>query len=99
MAELTEREQAYGLRRSGRADLETRQRRERRRLRTDELRLGLATLASGYRAQLTAAPPQARAALDAIGVIGEAGEGLVRNPGELLLLQGLLARLNLLDGK
>ncbi len=96
MSELHEREQAYGLRGSGRADLETRQRRERRRLRTDELRLGLATLASGYREQLTGSPAQARAALDAIAVIGEAGEGLVRNPGELLLLQGLLARLNLL---
>jgi DNA polymerase-3 subunit delta' len=94
MAELQEREQAYGVRRSGRADLDARHKRERRRLRTDELRLGLATLASSYRANLTGSAGEARAALEAVAAIGETGEGLVRNPGELLLLQGLLARLN-----
>ena len=91
---LTEREKAYGERGSGRAALETRHKRERRRLRTDELRLGFATLAAAYRSDLTGPAPRARAAVAAVGLIGEAGEALVRNPTESLLLQGLLARLN-----
>lgn len=78
---------------AGVADLEDRQKREQRRQRTDELRAGLATLALAYRERLV--DPRTRSAAgDAIGQIDRTVKTLEFNPGELLLLQALLARLS-----
>lgn len=94
MADLAERESEWGKRGSGRAALEARQRRERRRVRTDELRLGLTTLAEHYRSRLVAADRAAtRRYLDALKAIGAANEALIRNPNEILLLTALLVSL------
>ena len=49
------REEQLGTRGSGRKDLEARHRRELRQFRTEELRFGLATLATRYRERLSQA--------------------------------------------
>lgn len=91
LAELAEREEQMGTRGSGRRDLEAAQKREVRRLRMDELRFGLATLAGVYRDRLAADPtPRDLAALDTLRA---ANEGLVRNPNEALLLQSMFLAL------
>lgn len=90
--ELAETESAYGRSATGKKDLEARQRRELRRLRSDELRLFLATLSQQYRLQLEN-PTRAQGAIEALVAIREAGEALIRNPNEALLLQALLWRL------
>jgi DNA polymerase-3 subunit delta' len=95
-AELTaleERVRVSGERGAGRRQLDERHRRERRRLRTDELRFGLATLLSTYRDAL-AGSGDARGCLDAIAAIENANRELLRNPNETLLLQALLVRLS-----
>lgn len=96
MSELEQRIQLYGERGSGRKELEDRHKREVRRVQTDELRFGMATLAAAYRDSLVGggsvlAPP-ARA-MTAIRALDRAGESLVRNPNPTLLLQGLLISL------
>ncbi len=76
--------------------IEERHKREQRRVRTDELRSGLATLAGVYLSQLAApqVPPRRLAALeDACRAIDEATKYLSRNPNESLLLQSLFVRL------
>jgi DNA polymerase-3 subunit delta' len=80
---------------SGVAELEERQKREQRRQRTDELRAGLAVLAGAYRDRLQAAPTpeRRRTGIEAVGYIDRAVKSLEYNPGELLALQALLARL------
>lgn len=94
MAQLAEREAEFGKRGSGRANIEARHRRERRRVRTDELRLGLATLAEHYRSRLPTADRAAtRRYLAALTAIGAANEALIRNPNEVLLLTSLLVSL------
>jgi DNA polymerase-3 subunit delta' len=98
-AELAERIERYGERGSGRRELEDRHKREVRRVRADELRFGMATLAGVYREALVGGsgggvPVVARSgAVRAIRALDEAAEALVRNPNETLLLQGLLASL------
>lgn len=95
-AELEERVARYGERGSGRRDLEARHKREQRRIRADELRSGFATLASVYRDALVAAGggrSPAGNAVAAIEALDAAGEAIIRNPNETLLLQSLLARL------
>jgi DNA polymerase-3 subunit delta' len=87
------RAERYGERGTGRREMEERHRREERRLRTDELRSGLATLASVYRDRLVAGGGQARACLDALEALRAANEVLVRNPNETLQLQALFLRL------
>lgn len=90
---LEARVETYGERGSGRRELLERHKREVRRLRTDELRFGLATLESRYRDALAAGVASgagARAVLAAIDAIEAANEALIRNPGESLLLQSLL---------
>lgn len=92
IAELNERIERYGQRGSGAAQLEKRHRREARRLRADELQLGLATIARAYRDEMqVAAMPQASIA--AIAAVQAAAEGLIFNPNEELLLLGLLLAL------
>ena len=76
--------------------LEERQRREQRRQRTDELRAGLAALASSYRDRMVTAPDTRRRAeaIEAVGHIDRLARDLEFNPGELLAIQALLVRLN-----
>ena len=97
-AELEARLEQTGERASMRKDLEERHKREQRRIRTDELRFGLATLAGAYRDLLvSASPPPApdrRHQVEAVAAIQSASEGLIRNPNEALLLEGLFARLS-----
>ncbi|MDP9070040.1 MAG: hypothetical protein M3N68_01890 [Actinomycetota bacterium] len=92
MAALEERFRLYGERPGSAKELDSRHRREQRRLRLDELRFGLATLAGAYRDGLaTTAHPGAH--LEALEAIAAANDALVRNPNEALLLQALLLRL------
>ncbi len=93
LAEAEERARLYGQRGSARRDLEARHRREQRRLRTDELRFGLATLALPYCERL-AGGRDTKACLEALDAIAAANEALARNPNETLLLQALLVRLS-----
>lgn len=83
-----------GERVTARRELEARHRREQRRVRTDELRWGLATLAAAYRDRAARAPhPRDTAsAVAAVDAVQGAAEALIRNPNEALLLQALLLR-------
>jgi DNA polymerase III subunit delta' len=92
VAALEEQIEAFGLRGSGKRDLETRHKREVRRFRTTELRFGLATLAAVYRDEL--AGGHARPAdVEASDRIDAAALALERYPNETLLLQALFAQL------
>ena len=92
-AELEERVERTGERGSGRKVLADRHKRELRRLRHDELRFGLATLAGVYGEALADGSADARACVEAIAAIQSAAEAMVRNPTEALLLQDLLLHL------
>ena len=95
--ELEARVEQLGERGSGRADLVARHKREVRRLRADELRFGLATMARVYRDRLVegvASPEDEQAILHALSAIQEVAENLIRNPNEALLLQHLFLRLS-----
>ena len=89
---LTEREEALGVRGSGRKELEANHKREIRRLRIDELRFGFATLVNIFRDKILEAPsePLARS----IEHVRRANGALNRNPNESLLLQGLFVSLS-----
>lgn len=95
VAALTERIERYGQRGSGAKVLDERHKRQLRRLRTDELRMGMAEMAHAYRRTVVGdvgAPAgisvdEAAGALDRIWV---AVDALVRNPSEELYLQALL---------
>ena len=92
LAELQERIERYGQRGSGLADFTARQKRESRRVRTDELRMGLGALAGAYRDEMAvAADPTA--ALGALEAIQETAERLEHNPNEELQLIALALRL------
>ena len=93
LAALEARVERSGERGAGRAALAERHKRELRRLRTDELRFGLATLAQCYRDALVAHAADARACVAAVEAVQDTAEALVRNPKEDLLLQALLLRL------
>ena len=84
---------------AGVSDLEERHKREIRRQRTDEMRAGLATLSAAYRDRLVAAPDARRRAdaMEAVRLIDLTSKSLAFNPGELLALQALLARLGRLS--
>jgi len=90
--DLDEQIERYGLRKGLVGELVTRQKRQVRTLRRQELRFGLATLAGRYRDALADStdPAPIVAGLAAIQV---AAEDLVRNPGEELLLLGLFLAL------
>ena len=88
LAELDRLDDIAGRRR-GRKEVEERHKREVRRVRTDELQAGLATLAGAYRDRLAAG----RADPAAFVAIRDAAKHLVRNPNEALLLSALLLRL------
>lgn len=100
VAEVEERIERYGQRGAGARRLAEAHRRQLRRLRTDEVRMGLGELAHAYRDALLAAadagadgPARAEAAAGALAAIDDALDALVRNPNEELLLQALLLRL------
>ncbi len=80
---------------AGVAQMEERHKREIRRQRTDELRAGLATLAVAYRERLAGASDSRRRAdaVEAVRQIDRTSKSLSYNPGDLLALQALLARL------
>ena len=92
-AELEERVERTGERGAGRKVLADRHKRELRRLRHDELRFGLATLAGAYGDGLAGDAADPRACMAAVAAIQAAAEAMVRNPTESLLLQDLLLRL------
>lgn len=96
LEELAERVRLYGDRPGERKELEARHKREERRLRTDELRFGLATLAGAYRDRLAGAADPGPG-LAAVQAVTAANEALARNPNVALLLQGLLVRLGRLE--
>jgi len=96
MADLAAQAERQGERSvPGRTVIEDRHRREQRRVRTDEMRAGLATLAGVYRTRLEGSPPAVMsAALRAIDLVGEAADRLTRNVNDVLLLEWLLLRLD-----
>ncbi|MDA8264090.1 MAG: hypothetical protein M0T79_01835 [Actinomycetota bacterium] len=81
---------------AGRAAIEDRHRREQRRVRADEMRAGLATLAGVYRARLDGSQGTqvVSTSLRAVELISEAAERLQRNVNDVLLLEWLLLRLD-----
>ena len=94
-AAATARAKEMGERGAGLKELEERHRRQQRRIRTDELRAGLAALGEEYRNRMAAARTGAemRAAAAAVAAVDDAGRELVRNPNESLMLQALLVKL------
>jgi DNA polymerase-3 subunit delta' len=92
VVELDERIDRYGMRGSGKKDIEERQKREVRRHRTAELRFALATFAAAYRDALPTAPHPDRL-VAGLHRIDDAALSLERFPNESLLLQSLLAHL------
>ncbi len=97
IAAVDEQIEQYGLRGSGKKDLEARHKREVRRFRTAELRFGLATLAGAYRDALAARGAR-RSYVDATVRIDAAAVSLQRYPNETLLLQSLVANLPSVPG-
>ncbi|MEA2933183.1 MAG: polymerase subunit delta [Actinomycetota bacterium] len=93
VSDLEERVKLSGERGSGRKVLSDRHRRELRRLRTDELRYGLAVLSAVYRDALVERRVDATAGLAGLDAIQTVAAALIHNPGEPLLLQALLLRL------
>ena len=98
MGALVEESARFGERRIfGRQAIEDRYKREQRRVRTDEIRAGLAILAAVYRSRLVSATmPSHRVhgVTAALAAIDSTSAALVRNPNELLLLQHLLIELD-----
>ena len=90
--DLDEQIERYGLRKGLVGDLVTRQKRQVRTLRRQEIRFGLATLAGRYRDAL-ADSPEPVPIVEGLAAIQVAAEDLVRNPGEELLLLGLFLSL------
>lgn len=88
-AAMEETEELVGTRGSGRRAMETRHKREARLHRSDEWRMGLATLAARYRETIEA--PDAD--LEVFDSLREAAEGLSRNPNDELWLSSLLLEL------
>lgn len=91
LVELDERIARSGERGSGKAALASRQKRELRRHRTDELLAGLATIAGEYRDALAAGTMnRPDAGVEAVHAIHHAMEAFTINANEALLLQALL---------
>lgn len=99
LEELEARVEQFGERGAGRRSLKERHAREQRKLRTDELLFGFATVAARYRDELARAetyerahptPADLTASLDAVQ---HAAESFEFNPNETLLLQRLLLSL------
>ena len=98
LAELAERDKRYGVSAGSLRAVEARQRRERRRFRTDEFRAGFGVLARSARDRL-AAPETDRdvdvaSVLAGLDAIQRAAVDLDRNANEALLLERLLLALH-----
>ena len=93
--QMDEQEALTGQRGSGRKAMQERHRREARMQRTDEWRMGLATLAQRYRAEVRVdeAPADSTRVLGVFEVLNDATNALVRNPNDVLWLHALLLRL------
>ena len=99
--ELQDRIERYGMRGSGKRELDERHRREVRRHRTVELRFGFATMLAAYRDAVAAGPDdghRAAAVIAASNRVNAAVEALQRAPNETLLLHALFAGLPSLRG-
>lgn len=88
-AQMDETEELTGTRGSGRSAMQTRQKREVRLHRTDELRMGLATLAHRYRETVL----DQNAPLEVFDILRDAASALTRNPNEELWLTNTLLQL------
>ena len=77
----------------GRSSLDERQRRELRRVRTDELTMGLAVLAAQIRDEASCGDLRTDAAARQLEAIGEAAEALRFNANQRLALSNLFIRL------
>ncbi len=88
LVELDLHAEQRGERGLGRARVIARHKRELRKLRTDEIRFGLATLSRVYRDRLLKGPDPV--AVKAMQRTQSAAEEMVRNPNESLFLQSLL---------
>ncbi len=95
MAQVTRREEEFGSRGSGRADLEKHHRRVERQFRTEEIRFGLATLAADYRRVIGEGDTRL-GPIQAVDRLRASADALIRNPNEGLLLQALLLDLPVL---
>lgn len=96
LAALDAELERYGDRAGGEARrrrMLDRHRREKRRLRTDELRFGLATLASAYRDRVVAGGPPTGFA-EAVEAVNRLAASLAHNPREELALWSLFCRLD-----
>ncbi|MGI9603542.1 MAG: hypothetical protein ACR2QE_16780 [Acidimicrobiales bacterium] len=93
LEELAQREEQLGTRGSGRRELVASHKRQIRRLRTDELRFGLATLAARYRDGIETAPDVARR-LAALERISRYVAMMERFPNEPLQLEALFLDLS-----
>ncbi len=96
LAELTEQAERSGLRKAVLKDVEARHNRERRRIRTDELRAGLAALMDAYRERAVDHPDDF---VEAARLVGELTDNLQYNPNEELALQSLFASLPAMPGR
>ena len=96
LAELTEQAERSGLRKAVLKDVEARHNRERRRIRTDELRAGLAALMDAYRERAVDHPDDF---VEAARHVGELTDNLQYNPNEELALQSLFASLPAMPGR
>ena len=90
LTKLAEQAERLGLRKSQQAEVEARHKREQRRVRSDELRAGLAALMEGYRRDAATAPDAFVAAAE---LVGEFTERLVYNANEELAIQALFLQL------
>ncbi len=89
-AKMDETEELTGPRGSGRSTMQAQHKREVRLHRTDEMKMGLATLASRYREGL----PDGNMDLAVFEVLTNASAGLSRNPSEELWLTNTLLQLS-----
>lgn len=86
---MDETEELTGVRGSGRTTMDSRHKRERRLHRHDEMQMGLATLASRYRADVVDSGTN----LNVFSILNDAAEALLRSPNEELWLTALMTRL------
>ena len=93
LEELQAGAEATGVRLTGVKTIEQRHKREQRRQRADELRLGLSTMGRWYRDALVDGRLEAGVASTAIDAVNEASDALDRNPSERLWLAALFTRL------
>jgi DNA polymerase-3 subunit delta' len=96
MADFDQRSEEFGgLGKGERNRLEARHKREARRLRTEEIRSGLAAMLDGYRDRLD--DDNGATFIAAAGLVQKLTESLTFNPNETLALRGLFTQLDSLQ--